>query len=245
MKNLRTVLTAMFTVMLVIPGAEAAKKYKEMKVSNGGTISGKVTLGGTKAETQAFTIAKNPEVCGTGTRAVEWVRANGDTLLDAVVYLDKVEAGKSFPAEAKKIVIDQKGCRFTPFLQVMANGRELKVTNSDGVLHNIHTYELIKKARRTVFNVSQPNKGDVFTKKIRLRRGMAMKVECDAHDFMHGWVFVARNPYYAVVDEHGKFTIGDVPPGKYVLKAWHGRLGEKKVTVEVKAGGKAVANFSY
>lgn len=245
MKKLLTLTAALCTAVLFAQGADAAKKYKEVAVTDGGAITGKVLLGGAKAETQVFTISKNPEVCGTGERPVEWVRANSDALLDVVVYLDKVEAGKPFPEAAKKIVMDQKGCRFRPYVQVMANGGMLDVMNSDPVLHNIHTYELIKKARRTVLNVSQPDQGTAVSKKIKLRKGVAMKIECDAHDFMHAWVFVARNPYYALVDDNGAFTITGVPPGKYVLKAWHGRLGEQETTVDVGAGGTVEASFSY
>jgi len=117
--------------------------------------------------------------------------------------------------------------------------------NSDPVLHNIHTYELIGRARRTVMNVSQPEKGNIVKKKIKLRKGTAMKVECDAHDFMHAFVFVAKNPYYAVVGKDGGFEIKDVPPGKYTIKVFHGVLGEKKGTVEVKGGGAATVNLAY
>jgi hypothetical protein len=205
----------------------------------------KVLLGSAKTETESFIIAKDAEVCGTGSRAVDWVRANGDRLLDAVVYLEDVAQGKPFPPEANKIAVDQKGCRFTPFIQVMANEGELEAVNSDPVTHNIHTYELIKKARRTVINVSQPNQGDRLAKKIKLRKGVAMKVECDVHNFMHGFVFVASNPYYAVVDDNGEFSIADVPPGTYVVKSWHGRLGETEATVEVTAGGEAAMDISY
>ena len=84
-----------------------------------------------------------------------------------------------------------------------------------------------------------------FDRRLSMRRGVAMKVECDAHDFMHAWVFVAKNPYYALVSENGEFTIADIPPGTYVVKSWHGRLGEEEMTVEVTAGGEAEADFSY
>jgi len=244
MRKIFTAVAVIAGLAALASGAEAAK-YKETTVTNGGTLSGKVLLKNAKPEVQPFTISKNPEVCGTGTRDVAWVRANGGALMDAVVYLEKVKAGKPFTADSKKIEIDQKTCTFEPYIQVMANGGELTAVNEDSVLHNIHTYELIKKARRTVFNVSQPDQGNAFTKKIKLRRGVAMKVECDAHDFMHAWVFVARNPYYALVNDKGEFTIGDIPPGKYVVKAWHGRLGEQKTTVEVKAGATAQANLTF
>ena len=228
----------------VVSGAAEAK-YAVKAVSNGGTVSGKVALGSAKADTKKFTISKNPEICGTGTRSVPLVRANGDALNDAVVYLDKVKEGKAFPAGLKKITLNQSKCEFAPYLSVMANQGELEAINSDPVLHNIHTYELIGRARRTVMNVSQPEKGNMVTKKIKLRRGAGMKVECDAHDFMHAFVFVAKNPYFAVVNDKGEFEIKDIPPGEYTIKVWHGVLGEKSGKVKVSAGGKATVDFSY
>lgn len=244
MYRLFTLMTAAAAVIGLAGGAQAAK-YKEMEVSDGGTIVGKVTLSSASAETEKFLIAKDTEVCGTGEREVPWVRTNGGGLLDSVVYLEEVDAGKPFPEAAKKIVMDQKECTFLPYLHAMANEGELEATNSDPVTHNIHTYELIGKARRSVINVSQSEQGNKITKKIRLRKGVAMKVECDVHNFMHAYIFVASNPYYAVVNDAGEFTIDGVPPGTYVIKSWHGRLGEKEATVELSAGGKAETNFSY
>jgi len=224
--------------------AEAAK-YKEIKVTSGGVITGKISSGSAKSETKSYTISKNPEICGTGVREVPVVRVKDGALLDAVVYLEKVKSGKPFPAALKKLTINQKGCEFSPAISVMANGGVMEAINSDKTLHNIHTYELIKKARRTVLNVSQPEVGSVVEKKIKLRRGVAMKVECDAHDFMHAYVFVAKNPYFAVVNDKGEFEIKDVPPGKYKINVWHSSLGTKKGTVEVAANGTAKVNFSY
>ncbi len=128
----------------------------------------------------------------------------------------------------------------------MANKGDLTAVNEDDTLHNIHTYEQIGKARRTVFNVSQPTKGDSFTKQVKLRKGAGMKIECDAHDFMHGFVFVAKNPYFAVVDENGAFEIGDIPPGTYKIKVWHGQLGViKGGKVEVTADGATTVDLSF
>ena len=105
-------------------------------------------------------------------------------------------------------------------------------------------YELIGRTKKTVFNVSQPDQNTV-TKKVKLKRGTAMKVECDAHDFMHAFVFVAKNPYFAVVKDDGSFEIKDVPAGKYTIKAWHGFLKDQKGKVEVAAGGAATIDFAF
>ena len=237
-------LTVLMGLAALANSAEAAK-YKEIEVMGGGTISGKVTVDGAKAEAEGFLITKDPEACGTGERTVNWVRTNGGALLDAVVYLEEVEAGKAFPEGSKKVMIDQKQCAFIPYLSTMANQGVLDAVNSDSVTHNIHTYELIGRARRSVINVSQSEQGSTISKKIRLRKGVAMKVECDVHNFMHAFVFVAKNPYYAVVNDKGEFAIEGVPAGTYTIKSWHGRLGDKEMQVEVQAEGKAEANFAY
>ena len=231
--------------LLTINAVQAARMYEEIQVTDGGTISGKVLLGNAEVESETFPITKDHKSCGTGTRTVEWVRASGDALLDVVVYLDKVDAGKPYPDELKSIVVGQKNCRFTPYLQVMANGADVLVRNSDANWHSVHIYGIIKDKRRTLFNFSQPQSTVGITKQIKLRRGNALKFECESHEYMHGWVFVARNPYYAVVDKNGTFTITDVPPGNFRGKSWHGRLGEQELTVGIEADGNTDLTFSY
>ncbi|MCW8886113.1 MAG: carboxypeptidase regulatory-like domain-containing protein [Motiliproteus sp.] len=219
-----------------------AAKYKEMTVSDGGTVTGKVLFTGKDPKPKTYAITKDNSVCGDGNREIDFVKVNNGGLTNAVVYLDKVKKGKSFPKMDGKM--DQKGCEFMPFLSVMHNGGSIEAINQDPVLHNIHTYEQIGKAKKTAFNVSQPEPGTI-SKSVKFKRGVGMKVECDAHDFMHGFVFVAKNPYYAVVDDEGNFKIDGIPPGKYKINAWHGTLGIKKGKVEVAANGEVTVEFTY
>ncbi len=209
-----------------------------------GSITGKLAFTGTAPTPEEFAITKNPEVCGTGKRAVEWIRVRNGNLAQAVVFIDKIKGKKAWPKTAVAARSNQKGCAFLPFMDVIKNGTELEVMNSDPVLHNIHTYEIIGRAKRTMFNVSQPDKGFVFKEKVKARRGHWMKMECDAHNFMHGWRFLARNPYYAVTGDDGAFSITDVPAGEYKLTAWHPVLGKKTTTVTV-TDGAATADFSF
>ena len=229
--------------LCTLPVAGQAAKYKEIDVSNGGTISGSVKFSGKDKPPKVYKISKDNDVCGTGERKIDFVRVSGGMLMDSVVYLEKVKEGKGFPAELSSATLDQKGCEFKPFLQVMKNTTKISAVNADPVLHNIHTYEIIGRTKKTVFNVSQPKPGTVM-KTVKLKRGAAMKVECDAHDFMHGFVFVAKNPYFAKVAEDGSYKIDNVPPGKYTIKVWHGTLKGDKAKVEVAAGGTASADFN-
>ena len=239
------ILTLAGIAMFTANATEAAGQYEEIQFTDGGTITGKVLLGTAKVESETFPITKDHTSCGTGERTVEWVRANGDALLDVVVYLENVDAGKPFPDETKSIVVDQKECYFKPYIQVMANGADVQALNSDANWHSVHIYEMVKGKRRTLFNFSQPQSTVGITKQIKLRRGKALKFECDAHEYMHAWVFAARNPYYAVVDDNGAFEITGVPAGSYVVKSWHGRLGEQELNVKVESDGRAEVIFSY
>ena len=246
---MRNILTksAIAVAMLGLATAASAKGYKEVEVSNGGSFIGTVSAGDAAADTRTYTISKDPKICGSGSREVPFVEiGEGGMLVNAVVFLSDIEEGKAMPEELMKLTLDQKGCEFSPALGVIANKGELTAINSDHTLHNIHTYEQIGKARKTVINVSQPNQGDVMTKVIKLRRGNGMKVECDAHDFMHSFVYVAKNPYFSVVGADGTFSIGDIPAGEYKVMMWHGFLGEKKVgKITVEAGGEVSMELSY
>ncbi len=233
--------------LLGFTGLAQAAKYKEIEVSDGGSISGKVMAGAAVEKTKTFTISKDPKICGEGSREVPLVEINKNgTVKNSIVFLYKVKQGKAFPKELMNVTINQKKCEFTPSFSVMANGGKLTAVNSDATLHNIHTYELIGKARRTAINVSQPNAGDKVTKKIKMRKGAGMKIECDAHDFMHAYMFVAQSPYYAKVGENGEFTITDIPPGEYKIRLWQGFLGEiKGGKVKVSTGADTKIDLSF
>ncbi len=234
---------SLITAAVMPLSAHAA--YKVIDVTNGGSVSGKVSFSGKDPVANSYPIAKDTDTCGKGERLIDFVKVSNGALNDTVVYLSKVKEGKAFKAELKKPVLDQKKCEFSPFLGVMKDGDKMTIQNSDDVLHNIHTYELIGKARKTVFNISQPSDLKTLDKTVKLKRGTSMKMECDAHDFMHGFTFVAKNPYYAVVKPDGSYTIDNIPAGQYKIRAWHGTLGEKKGKVEISAGGKANADFAY
>lgn len=243
----KSLVSLAFTLAIIIglPSMANAAAYKVVDVANGGTITGKVKFSGKDPDPKIFTITKDNDICGTGDRKIDYVRVNNGALNDTVVYIKKIKSGKAFSTEWDNPEIDQNKCDFSPFLSVMKNKDKLLIRNSDPVLHNIHTYELIGKAKKTVFNISQPPELKTINKTIKLKRGTSMKLECDAHDFMHGYIFVAKTPYFSVVKDDGSFTIDNVPPGEYSIIVWHGFLGEQKGKVTVAAGSAANIDFTF
>jgi len=238
---------------LALPGAaQAAKKYKEMDVANGGAVTGKVMFeGAVPADAiENILITKDQSVCGEGEREVVWIDVKDGALRSAFVFIDKIKEGKKWDApEGGAYLINQKNCRFDPWAQVLKPG-PVTIRNSDkGVLHNINTREMIgvekgRVVKRGIFNFGQPDPGDIV-QELKTRRSSYIGINCEAHNFMFGFLMAPKNPYAVVVGDDGSFSIDNIPPGKYTLKAWHPRLGVIKSKIEVSAGGSVETNFTF
>jgi uncharacterized protein (DUF2141 family) len=79
-----------------------------------------------------------------------------------------------------------------------------------------------------------PNQGQRIP--TELTRPGTVRIDCDAHGWMEGWIYVVDNPYYAVTGADGKFAITDVPPGTYNLVAIQSFTGPLQQSVTVAAG---------
>ena len=215
---------ALATAMPIVP----AHSYEVGAVEGGGSIEGTVVYRG-NVPMKKIIPTKDTEVCGVP-REDPLIRVSADQAVEsAVVYLVEVASGKDWPAPGQKPVLDQKGCRFIPEVGVVPVG-PLDVLNSDPVLHNTHGYY----GKRTVFNLALPNQGQVIP--TELPRPGEVRVDCDAHGWMEGWIYVVGNPYYAVTGADGKFSITDVPPGDYKLVAVQPYTGPIEMPVTIAAG---------
>ncbi len=220
---------ALLVSALLIEPAVAAK-YKEEPVNNGGEIRGKVAFHG-KIKKRTVLPTKDKSVCGKKRKDPVVLVGEDGAVQDSVVYLKKVASGKPWPEKSMtKPVLDQEGCIFKPHVQVGRRGK-IDIINSDPVLHNTHGYY----GTRTAFNVALPEKGVTVTK--ILKRPGTVKIDCDAHGWMLGWVQVVDNPYYAQTGADGSYSISDIPPGDYTLVVWQEELGTKEVSVTVAASG--------
>ena len=118
-----------------------------------------------------------------------------------------------------------------PRVRAIALGQTLRFTNEDGETHNVHVV-----SPGFTFNQSMsPGQFQDFTP---AEPGM-MKLACDIHMHMRGYVVVSATPWVQVCDREGRYHLGDVPDGRYFLFAWHemGDPQRKEITV---AGAKSV-----
>ncbi len=253
-KLIIALLLAAFVAITIAAPADAAKKdkYKETGVADGGAVKGKVTFTGDMPAdaVENILITKNADVCGKGEREVVWVDVKDGALRGVFVFIDKIKQGKKWEKpKGGEYLISQKGCRFRPWAQVVRPG-PIVIRNSDpGVLHNINARELIgvekgRVVKKTLFNFGQPDPGDIRDK-IKPRRSFYIGINCEAHNFMFGYLLAPVHPYAVVVGDDGSFSIDNIPPGKYTLKAWHPRFGVKKAKITISAKGSAGVNFEF
>jgi plastocyanin len=213
--------------LAIVGMTQASSAYEVGEVAGGGSIKGKVVFNG-NVPTRTVVPTKDQAVCGGVREEAEVKVGAGNGVGDAIVYLKEVAQGKPWPS-TETPVLENKDCLFLPAIQAIPVGK-LNVLNSDPVLHNTAGYY----GKRNAFNVALPNQGQ--TVEVDLPRAGQVRVECDAHGWMLGFVYAVANPYYALTAEDGSFEITDVPPGKYTLIANQAYTGPVEMEVEVASG---------
>lgn len=229
MRRSRPAMHIAASIAMVSVCTSLAHSYQEVTVGDGGTITGKVVFQGPPPPMKKIIPTKDQEVCGDIREEPQIVLAGDNGVQHSVTYLKEVEAGKEWTKPVKIPELTNLKCHFEPHIQVIPVGSDIEIVNSDPVLHNTHGF----LEKRTVFSVLLPNQGDRARRP--LKRTGIVRVECDAHGWMLGWIYVADNPYYAVTTKDGTFSIPDVPPGTYTLVTWHEYTGPVEVPVIVKA----------
>ena len=216
-----------------------------LQVATAGNITGTVTLKGTPPAEAKNTQIVNDAVCSklhtTPPTTHHYVVGAKGELANVIVMLKGI-TGKSTGAAAAPAVLDQKGCEYTPSIIAIQTGQKLSVKNSDPVAHNVHTLPVPGTQNKEVNEFQAQGAADKpFT---FASAENFLKFKCDVHPWMFAWVTVVDHPYFAVTDKDGKFTIKDVPPGKYKIVALHRKAApapdgvEKEV--EVKDGATTV-----
>lgn len=182
-------------------------------------------------------VTMDPSVCGQRVPD-ETLLVQEGKLKNAVVFIEGLPHGSYHPTNA---VLDQIQCRYVPHAQYISKGTKLLIKNSDPILHNAHSHDI---EGRTNFNLALPLKNMVIPKV--MQDVGPNRMFCDAgHSWTSAYVYVGRNPFGAVSDEKGQFHIEGIPVGTWTLKAWHEKLGEKKLTVTVSEKGNADLEIKF
>ncbi|NJN47617.1 MAG: hypothetical protein HC808_15335, partial [Candidatus Competibacteraceae bacterium] len=110
---------------------------------------------------------------------------------------------------------------FRPGLLVVPVGTTVEFPNRDPISHN-------------VFSLSSGNQFDLglydagTVKSVKFEQPGLVRVYCNIHSRMVGFIHVIAHPYHALTDSTGRFVIEAVPQGTYLLKTWEEKAGEQQ-----------------
>jgi Carboxypeptidase regulatory-like domain len=200
--------------------------------SSGGAPPGKGVIKGKLMYTGAKPALKSlgGPPCHAGAPAVleDWLLVNDkNELANVVVYLKEPPAVDMPPPPAP--VIDQKNCVYVPHVVAMQAGQTLKVTSSDPTTHNFHTLGTANAQE----NLAMGPNGSSSTRMRTAEFKPPVRVKCDVHPWMSGYVAVFEHPFFAVTKNDGTFEIKGLPPGEYTVVFWHEKLKGQEQSVKV------------
>ena len=245
-------------LILSIP-ASSVRGYDVKEIAGGGTVRGTVTLSGLVPDPKAYNLVifPDPEYCGRISNGNGWrllrdflVNEQGE-VRNVVVLLEGVTEGKPFSLSVPRV--EARDCRFLPFTTVVRSGHGIEVVNMDPVMHDIQAYETsTAMGTRVLFNsplsfnrrhhrgdlhaTHDHRPGESLVRQFQLsKKRRTFVMQCGFHAYMQSWAIAVDNPYYVLTDENGRFSLEDVPPGTYDLRAWHPGIKQvvkQQVTIE-------------
>ncbi|HUR93034.1 MAG TPA: hypothetical protein VMY76_00525 [Gemmatimonadales bacterium] len=197
------------------------------KVQHGGRIRRTVVLASALAASlTALLAAHRGAVVHGKLTLLDKGNSPGADVGQAVIWLD-APGPASTPAEAE-ITTAEKA--FTPHVLVVPVGATVSFPNHDPFNHNVFSL-----SEEQPFDLGLYGRGE--TRTARFARPGIVRVYCNVHSQMSAVVVVRDGPYVAQPSGDGSFDLGQVPPARYTLHAWHERASEITEVVSVPPGG--------
>ena len=168
------------------------------------------------------------------------VVGEGGALQHVFVYVKDGLPPRLYPVPPAAVVLDQDRCRYVPRVLGIQVGQQLTIRNSDPLLHNVRSEGVINEP----FDVGTPVQG-VEIRRTFATREIMVPLKCNVHAWMNAYLGVLEHPFFAVSDESGRFSIGQLPPGTYTLEFWHERFGTATRQITVVAQKTSDLTVSY
>ncbi|MCU1324419.1 MAG: hypothetical protein JWM43_4068 [Acidobacteriaceae bacterium] len=226
-----------------VPAAVPAVTYFKVDPATTGSITGTIRFTGKKPMPKVIDMSEDP-ACVEAHHGKAFdeslVVAKNGSLSNAFIYVKQGLEGKTFEVPKTPVTIDQSGCWFRPRVLGIQTNQTLQVVNSDPVTHNIHPMAEVNRE----WNHSQ-GPGDAPLNRRFVKPEIMIKVKCNIHSWMHAFIGVVENPYYAVSKDDGTFEISNLPAGTYTVAVWQENLGTQEQQVTVTAHNSTASNFTF
>lgn len=218
---------------IVIPAS--ATKYSAVTVASPGTVTGTITAAADLAPAAPSPVGADSSVCGASIPDSS-VQRSGAGLGNVVVWLDGVRSGAALPIE-RRLELESDHCILTPRVQAAVTGSAVNVIGHDEFRQHLTFMSGGEKDPRV--RVLLGKYEQVIPTELPAKVPGLVVVRDTDHPWVRSYVAVFDHPYFAITKPDGSFSIPNVPPGTYTVKAWHERtaVAEQKVTVGAGAVG--------
>jgi len=212
-------------------------------LSEAGVVAGTTMFSGEAPASEAIQMAADPFCQSAHSDAVMntpvMVNADGG-LMNVVVHISSGLEGYAFGDAMDQALLDQDGCVYNPHVLAMQAGQTIIIRNSDDTLHNVN----VQPTNNPAFNQGQPLAGMELERTFD-NAEMGIPARCDVHPWMGAFISVFDHPYFTVSTENGAFSIPQLPPGDYVVEAWHETLGTMTQSVTVAPNETAAVSIEF
>ena len=226
------------------PATPPAVAGKKVDAATAGSITGKVTFDGKAPAVELVRVSSDMgcvQDAGPNPPSNAVLVASDGALQNVFVYIkDGLDPSYSFDAPTEPVMLDQKGCFYTPRVLGLRVGQPLEVSNDDPTFHNVHALPKMNMEFNQGLNVRGSRLRRTFT-----TAEVMMRFKCDVHGWMAAWVGVLPHPFFAVTGADGSFDLKGVPPGTYTVEAWHERFGTRTAQVIVADHQTQTASFTF
>jgi plastocyanin len=216
--------------------------YTTIDWSNAGTISGTIHFAKKAPPRIEIDMAQDPACAMGGTNLSEQYVGNNGALQNVFIYVKDGLGNKLYAAPSTPVSMDQKGCRYIPHVIGAMVGQQVKFTNSDPTMHNVHMVPQVSGNDAVDISEAPMSGNDI---RVFHAPELMLPVRCNNHPWMQAFINVVSNPFFAVSDQDGHFSIKGLPPGTYTIVADHEVLGQQTATVTVGAKQTASQDFTY
>ena len=207
-----------------------------------GTLSGTVFFDGPAPDSSQLQLGGWTECAAQhdGPVSAADVLVTDGRLQNALVYIEGGLGERVFAVPERPVVSDQQGCRFLPRILAAQVDQPIRFLNSDPLAHNVHGLP----TRSRQWNFSLGLKGTSRTLSVGAKE-VGIEIKCDIHGWMRSYLGVFDHPYFALSAADGSFTLADVPPGQYIVAAWHERFGWRSQSVVLEERGEEIVAFRF
>jgi plastocyanin len=206
------------------------------------SVKGVVRFEGTVPKSKLISMSADPSCAKQHPSPVfaeEVMTDSKGDLQNVIVFVSEGLGDRTFDAPTEPVVVEQKGCMYMPHVLAMRANQTLHMVNDDSTSHNIH----FTPANNREWNKAElpgSTMDETFS-----RPEIAIPVKCNIHPWMRGYIAVFKHPYFVVTGKNGSFDLTNLPPGTYMIEAWHEKLGTATQKITIGAGETKNLDFVF